>query len=393
MALMPRVKSESSPTTATKVAPNRRAQASHRLSRRLRHQLDTLLNAAVGPGPAPGYAVGVFRHGKVLFSKGYGLANLDYNLPNTPATVFNVASLSKQFTAACVALLVQRGSLSLDDEVRRYVPAVSKFPERLLVKHLMYMTSGLPEYYAQPRDNGLNWNMYDYFTVDTAIAATLRQPRLLFAPGTQWAYSNVNYMLLTKIVEQVSGQRFADFAEQHLFIPLGMRQTHVDDDVTRVVPNRATGYLRRTPDLVEASRRAGFYVRGNGRFLQTHRNAPHYGGSGVFTSVEDWFRWDQNWYTHQLGGESFYQLVHRRERFAHPKDNDALGLVFGSFHGSETVWYAGGDIGFNSYVVRFPAQQLTVVCFSNHNDGKAEAVATRVLELLRAAGVLNTAEK
>ncbi len=99
----------------------------------------------------------------------------------------------------------------------------------------------------------------------------------------------------------------------------------------------------------------------------------------MFTSVKDWAKWDQNWYTHQVGGELFYLLMHRRERFAHPKDNDALGLVFGSFHDSETVWYAGGDIGFNSYVVRLPAQQLTVVCFSNNNDGKAEVVTMRVL--------------
>ena len=377
----------------TNVPPRRAAQylrTARRLPRSVRHQLDTLFQAAVGPEPAPGYAVGIFCQGRVLFSHGYGQANLEYTLPNTPETVFNVASLSKQFTAACIALLVQQGRLSLDDEVRRYVPAVGQYPERLLIKHLIYMTSGLPEYHAQPRGNGLNWNLYDYFTVDTAIAATLRQPRLLFPPGTQWAYSNVNYMLLTKIVEQVSGQRFADFAQQQLFAPLGMAHTLVNDDVTQVVPNRATGYVPRTPALVAASRQAGFYVREGGEFVQVHRNAPHYGGSGVFTSVEDWFRWDRNWTTHQVGGESFYQLLHRRERFAHPKDNDALGLVFGSFHGSETVWYAGGDVGFTSYVVRFPHQQLTVVCFSNNNDGKAEAVTQRVLEVLRAAGVLRT---
>ncbi len=159
----------------------------------------------------------------------------------------HIASLYKQFTAACVALLVQQGRLSLDDEVKRYVPAAGQYLERLLVKHLVYMTSGLPEYHAQARGNGLNWNLYDYFTVDTAIAATLRRPQLLFTPGTQWAYSNVNYMLLTKIVKQVSGQRFAAFAEQHLFTPLGMRHTLVNDDVTQVVPNRVTGYVRRTP--------------------------------------------------------------------------------------------------------------------------------------------------
>jgi CubicO group peptidase (beta-lactamase class C family) len=343
---------------------------------------------------SPGYAVGVFRNGQVLFGKGYGMANLDYSIPNSPATVFNVASLSKQFTAACIALLILRDSISLEDEVKQYVPEVSKFEYSIRVKHLVYMTSGIPEYHAQPRKNGLNWRLYDYFTVDTAVAASLSRPKLEFEPGTRWSYSNVNYMLLTKIVEKVSGQTFGKFAEENLFAPLGMTHTHFNDDVTLVVKNRATGYVPRTKETVAGARQAGYYLREEGDYLQVHRNSPHYGGSGLFTSVEDWYRWNQNFYSRKLGGKAFYDLIHQRNKFAHDKDNDAFGLVFGNFRGEEIIWYSGGDTGFNSYIMRFPKQELTVVCFANLDvGGTAERYAHQVGNILLESKVLVPAKK
>ncbi len=338
---------------------------------------------------SPGYALGVFRNGQALFQKGYGMASLDHSIPNSPATVFNVASLSKQFTAACIALLILRDSISLEDEVKQYVPAVGKFAQPIRIKHLVYMTSGIPEYHAQPRKNGLHWRMYDYFTVDTALAASLSLPRLEYEPGTRWTYSNVNYMLLTKIVEKVSGQTFGKFAEENLFAPLGMTHTHFNDDVTMVVKNRATGYVPRTKETVAGARQAGYYLREEGDYMQVHRNSPHYGGSGLFTSVEDWYRWNQNFYSHRLGGKAFYDLMHKRMKFAHDKDNDAFGLVFGNFKGEEIIWYAGGDAGFNSYVMRFPKQELTVVVFANLDvGGTAERYAHQVADILMQQKVL-----
>ena len=352
------------------------------ISPTVQKQINALFADYNQPGK-PGFSLGILTPSKVLFSKGYGLANLEYNRPNSPAAVYNIASLSKQFTAACVALLILRDSLSLDDPVAKYVPQVGQYADTIRIKHLVYMTSGIPEYHRLPRKNGLNWNMYDYFTVDTAIQASLSQPKLDFAPGSQWAYSNVNYMLLTKIVEKVSGQRFSAFARANLFAPLGMHSTQVNDDVTVVIPNRATGYLPLSPGLIEQTRQAGYYLHDRTGYAQTHRNAPHYGGSGVFTSINDWYLWNQNFYTHKLGGPRFYELMHQRMRFNHAKDNDAFGLVFGQFEGEEMIWYAGGDIGFNSYVMRFPKQQLTVVCFSNINSsGEAEKVAHQVGHIL-----------
>jgi CubicO group peptidase (beta-lactamase class C family) len=244
------------------------------------------------------------------------------------------------------------------------------------------MTSGIPEYHALPHKN-LNWNLYDYFTVDTAIAVSLSQPKLEYEPGTKWTYSNVNYMILTKIVEKVSGKTFAAFARENIFAPLGMNHTQVNDDVTVIIKNRATGYLPRTKELVEESKKAGYYLRQEGEYFQAHRNAPHYGGSGVFTSIEDWQKWNQNFYSYQLGGKPFYELMHKRMKFAHNKDNDAFGLVFGEYKGEEIIWYAGGDTGFNSYVMRFPKQQVTIICFSNlHSAGGAEKMAHQIADIL-----------
>jgi CubicO group peptidase (beta-lactamase class C family) len=311
------------------------------------------------------------------------MANLDHNIPITANTVFNIASLSKQFTAACIALLILRDAISLEDEVSKYIPEIAKYNQSIKIKHLIYFTSGIHEYHTLPHQNGLNWNLYDYFTIDTAIATSFSRVSLEFAPGTKWEYSNTDYMLLAKIVEKVSGKTLNEFATENLFMPLGMKNTHINDDVTVIVKNRATGYVPRTDEIVNGAKNAGFYLRKEGSFLQAHRNSPHYGGSGVFTSINDWFLWDKNFYTHKTGGIEFNNLMHKRMKFNHSKDNDAFGLVFGTYRGEEIIWYAGGDIGFNSYVMRFPKQQTTIVCFSNLDiGGNAEKMAKKVADVL-----------
>ncbi len=280
---------------------------------------------------APGYAVGVVKDGELIVARGYGSANLDYRIPITSRSVFNVASLSKQFTATALALLIREGRISLDDSVRQHI---SEFPERfdaVRVKHLLYMTSGVPEYYRQVRPGGRTWDR-DAFTVDDAIAASLAAPALDFEPGTKWAYSNVNYMLIAEIVERVSGDRFAQYVRRRIFEPLGMTASHVNDDVTLVVPNRVIGYN----------------LREDGGFHRHDRISPHYGGSGVFTTIDDLTRWDHNLQTDTLGGPALTDLLLSTMKFEHPKTNDAFGLVWGEYRGLRTLSYEGGDLGFSS---------------------------------------------
>lgn len=338
---------------------------------------------------SPGYVVGVVQDGKVLLARGFGLAHLEYQIPIDSKTVFNVASLSKQFTAACMALLILDGKVSLDDPVKKYIKAMAEYPEELQIKHLIYMTSGLPEYYQQDRASGAGWSGLEYFDVDTAIVASLQAGKLEYEPGTKWTYSNINYMLLSKIVEQVSGQTFARFAEERLFKPLGMLSTCVNDDIFQVIPRRALGYNHRNEENTGWMREYGYLKsdRETG-YLQINRNSPHYGGSGVYTSLEDMLKWQRNFETREFGGDAFYELMHRRMKFEHEKDNDAFGLFFGDFNGHEIVAYEGGDWGFSSYAMRFTKEKAIVVCFSNLGTGQAQSHAHQLLDALVEAGIL-----
>lgn len=321
--------------------------------------------AAYDSAARPGYVVGIIRRGELVYARGFGSANLDYAIPLTHASVFNVASLTKQFTAAAIGLLIVRGRVSLEDDVRRHIAEFPTYPEPVKVKHLVYMTSGLPEYYSLRRPGGRTWDL-DHFTVVDAIAAVLNEPRLRFAPGTQWSYSNINYILLAEIVSRVSGMTFAEFLRREVFVPLGMTNSLINDDLGAVVLNRVTGYN----------------ARPSGGYQQELRRSPHFGGSGLFTTVEDLARWDRNFTTHQVGGAELNELLLRTMRFEHDKVNDAFGLVWGTYRGLRTIWYEGGDLGFSSYMVRLPDRQLTVIVLSNIGTGGAAAQAQRVLDIL-----------
>ena len=336
---------------------------------------------------APGYAVGILKDGHALIAKGYGLANIEDRVAITPDTVFHLASLSKQFTASAVALLILDHKIALDDRVAQYIPETAKYGPNLRIEHLVYMTSGLHEYTDVPRPGGLPWFSAYYFTRDQAIAASLSEPSLVYAPGTKWTYSNVNYMLLTKIVEKVSGESFGRFMHDRVFAPLQMNASLIDDDTSLVIPHRAIGYAPRSAEVLKQLAQVHVDADQGGGFVRLDRNSPHFGGSGVFSSIADLEKWDANWYSAKLG-PAFTALMNKRVKFQHDKDNDAFGLVFGDYEGRETIWYAGDDIDASSFMIRFPAQHLTVICLSNNPLGNAQERVMRLLKVLRAQSVL-----
>ncbi len=358
-----------------------------RLSPETEARIDSLFEAFDRPD-SPGYAIGIVREGELVFGKGYGLANLDYGIPLSARSVFHLASLSKQFTAAAIALLILDGTLSLTDPVADYLPEVAKYGRDLRIEHLVYMTSGLHEYSRQPRRSGLPWQTFYYFTMDEAVEAALRPDTLRFAPGRQWEYSNTNYMLLTRIVERVSGQRFAAFMRERVFDPLGMTATHVNDDHTLIVSHRVTAYRLRSAALTREARRLGLYLRDQPGWLQLARVSPHYGGSGVFSSLEDLARWDANFYSGELAGPAFTKLMEQRRRFAHDKDNDAFGLYWNEFEGRPLLAYAGSDVDVSSYMARFPEQRITVIVLSNLPSENASERALGLMRILVEQGVL-----
>jgi CubicO group peptidase (beta-lactamase class C family) len=341
------------------------------------------------PSGSPGYAVGIVKNGEFVFAKGYGLANLDDDISITPETSFHLASLSKQFTAAAVALLILDHKIALSDPVAKYLPEVSKYGNGLLIAHLIYMTSGLHEYTDEPRKNGAPWMTFYYFTRDEAIAAALQPNELEFTPGTKWAYRNINYMLLTKIVEVVSHESFAAFMQDRVFGPLGMSRSEINDDSTEIIPHRATGYaLRSDPRVIEELAQVGVTIKPGHGWVRLVRVAPHFGGSGVFTTLRDLLLWDRNWYSGTLGGPQFTEIMDKKMKFEHDKDNDALGLVWRSTYGYPMLDYSGGDTDTSTYMARFPDQRFTIICLSNMPLGDAEGKAHAALDLLHGWGKL-----
>ena len=339
---------------------------------------------------SPGYALGLIKDGKLVFSKGYGQANLDDNVAIKPQTAFHLASLSKQFTAAAIALLILEGKMSLVDPVSKYIPEVSKYGDGMRLEHLVYMTSGLHEYTDLPRKSGQPWMTFYYFTRDEAISTALEPAQLEFTPGTQWAYRNINYMLLTKIVEVVTHEPFSTYMRRKIFLPLNMIHSEINDDSTEIIPNRATGYaLRSDPRVIKELTDAGVTIKTGNGWVRLVRISPHFGGSGVFTTLNDLLLWDRNWYSGNLAGSlAFTELMNKRMKFNHDKDNDAFGLVWRRLYNRPMLDYSGGDTDASTYMARFPEDHFTIICLSNMPLGDAEGRALAVLDLLHRWGRL-----
>ncbi len=328
-------------------------------------QVDRLF-AAWDRDDSPGCAVGIIQDGRLVCCRGYGMANLEHDVPLSSQTVFRIASASKQFTALCVALLAEQGRLSLDDDVRQYVPELPVYEAPITIRHLMHHTSGLRDYLVLMELIGARDE--DFYTADDALELLARQSRLNFAPGREHLYSNSGYYLLGLIVQRVSGQSLREFAQAHIFEPLGMTSTHFHDDHTQIVRRRATGY----------SPRAG----GGYRIDETTLDLV--GDGGLFTTVEDLYRWDQNWYHNRLG-RGGDDLIRQMERPGRLDDGEVLayglGLCVSDYRGLRTVSHGGAFVGFRAELLRFPAQRFSVICLANLSTVDPERLARRVADI------------
>ncbi len=315
---------------------------------------------------SPGVAIGIVRHGALVFAKGYGAADLESGAPITADTAFNLASLSKQFTGAALAFGLVERRVDLDDPLAAHWPELPSFMAEITLGHLAYMTSGLPEYYTLPSPRG-GWASEDGFTVDDAVAAVFAAGGLEFAPGSQWAYSNINYQLLALTAARLNETDFPTLLRTRVFAPLGMNQTWIDAPIQTDRADRATAYVR---DEAEQTWRPA------------RRLSPHYGGSGMFSSLRDLAAWDRALYTTKAFGPAFTDAMLARRPYDHDKTNDALGLVHGGHRGLATIWYEGGDYGVSTAVIRAPARDETVICLANFADAQCFAKARAVLDVI-----------
>ncbi|MFZ5916548.1 MAG: serine hydrolase domain-containing protein [Chloroflexota bacterium] len=315
---------------------------------------------------SPGCALGVIWNGELVYARGYGMANLEHDIPISPRTVFRIASTSKQFVAACIVLLAGQEKLTLDDDIRTFLPQMPPYERPITLRHLVHHTSGIRDYLSLMSLAGMRDD--DFFTNDEAVEMIGRQKGLNFAPGEQYLYSNSGYYLLGAIVQRVSGQTLRQYAQENIFGPLGMAHTHFHDDHTEIVKNRAAGY---TP-------------HGEGGFRICMTTLDMVGDGGLFTTVEDLLLWDRNFYHNRLGqgGQALIQQLLAPGRLNDGRQLDyAFGLEVSNHRGLTMVSHGGAFVGFRAEMIRFPQQALSVICLANLSTFEPTWLAKKVADL------------
>ncbi len=328
-------------------------------------RVDAIFRPWTGRG-TPGCAVGVMDGGELLFSRGYGAANLEYDVPITPATVFHVASVSKQFTALALGLLVADGEVSWDDDIRRYVPELPDFGTPITLRQLAHHTSGIRDQWALLQMAGWRWGG-DVIRQADVLDLLARQTGLNFEPGTDYVYSNSGYTLLAVVIERVSGQTLRTFTERRLFRPLGMTHTVFRDDHTLLVPNRAYAYAR----------------QGLGGYRLSIPDFAIAGATSLFTTVEDLARWNRNFGSGQVGGgDLLRQLQERGALNDGARLSYAFGLQHGTHRGRRTISHGGTDASYRSEFLRFPDEDTAVAVLCNTGIADPGRLARDIADVL-----------
>jgi CubicO group peptidase (beta-lactamase class C family) len=314
-------------------------------------------------GEAPGASLLVIKDSKPLVKRGYGQANLETHEAATPATNYRLASVSKQFTAAAILLLAERGKLSLDDHVRHWLPELPAAHEQITIRQLLSHGGGLIDYEdLMPADQTAQINDADVLRMLTA------EPRSYFAPGTSYRYSNGGYVLLGLIVERASGQSLQDFLSKNIFQPLGMTHTLL--------------YVRGGP---EVAHRAYGYSEDGGHWVQTDQSptSATRGDGGIYSSIDDLAKWDAALYDHRLLSDASRQLAFSpQNKVSGETDVDSYGFGW-RIHG-DVLWHSGESMGFRNVIIRWPKQHLTVILLSNRNEPEPYPTALAIGQLFLA---------
>lgn len=325
--------------------------------------IDKLFSAWDKPD-TPGLALAVVKDGRIVYSRGYGQASLEYGIPIKPGTVFHSASLSKQFTAFAIQMLAQEGKLSLDDPVKKYVPQLQVEGPPITIRHLLHHTSGLRDQWDLLVLAGLR--LEDTITENDVLGLVFQQKHLNFQPGADHLYSNTGYTLLGQVVQRASGQRLAAFAQERIFTPLGMKSTHFQENYGTVVKNRAYSYARGRD--------------GNWRYVAlSYSNT---GATSLFTTVEDLALWNANFDQPRAGNAETVQASLVTGKTNDGRDtNYASGHFVNTYRGVPAVWHTGSDAGYRAYFLRLPQQKLAVMILGNAAELEAAQLGQRVADL------------
>ncbi len=324
------------------------------------------------PG-SPGASVAVIQGGDIVYSRGYGFAQIEHAVPVTPATVFHVASVSKQFTAMAVTMLAADGALGLDDPVQQHLDFVPTFDQPTTVRQLIHHTSGIRDQWQLLGISG--WRLDDVITTEQIRGLMARQRELNFVPGSEYLYSNMGYTLMAQTVEAVSGMSFPEFTAARIFRPAGMDRTHFHDDHEHMVPNRAYSY-RPEPEAEDES---------GPRYRKSVLSYANAGATSLFTTAEDLARWLDNFRHETVGGAQVMAMMQTRGIL---NNGDTIpyahGLSTGEYRGLRTIGHGGADAGFRTQVYWFPEVETGVVVLTNVANGNPAGRARDVADVVLA---------
>ena len=305
--------------------------------------------AAYDKPNSPGCALGVVRDGEFVYKKGYGEGSLELSVPLTPQSVFYMGSVSKQFTAASVVLAAEQGYLSLDDDVRKYVPEIPSYGKPITLRQMLHHTSGFRDILGLLLLAGRNFE--DIHPTPELLDLLSRQKALNYMPGDEYLYSNTNFFLFSVIIKRATGKPLSQFAEENIFKPLGMTHTRFYDDHSVVVPGRVPAY-EPLPD-------GGFRIDWSTNFDKI-------GDGGLMSSVDDLLLWDRNFYANKLGKGTLLKEIQTPGVLNNGKQIEyALGLIISTYRGLPIVEHGGALFGYRTELLRFPQQKFSVITLCN----------------------------
>jgi len=314
----------------------------------------------------PGIALGVIKNGELVYSKGYGVADLEHDVPITPSSVFYMASVSKQFITMGILLLEEQGKIDLDGEIQTYLPDFPRYDSTLTIRHFIHHTSGVRDFLTLWRLAGNS--TLDHISEDAVYQLIKNQKRLNFTPGSQYLYSNSCYFMLAMIIEKISGISINEFGDRYIFEPLGMKNTHFHNDVTHIIKNRVFSYAPKYNGYRNLIMR--FDLVGSG---------------GLYSNIEDMLLWDQNFYKNKLGKgrQDLIAQMHEEGLLNSGKSTKyAFGLSNSTYRGLETVSHGGALAGYRTFFLRFPKQNTSIVLLANVSNFKSGTKAKEVADIV-----------
>jgi len=327
----------------------------------------------------PGCAIGIVEDGKLIYSKGYGIADLEHDIQITPTSVFYIGSVSKQFVTFSILLLEEQGKLNLDDKIQKYLPDFPEYDSTLTIRNFIHHTSGVRDYLTLMYLKGRNY--LDNTDADEVYELIKKQKELNFSPGEKYLYSNSCYFMLAMIVEKAAGQSLKEFAHENIFNPLGMKNSLFYDDNTDLIKNRVFSYNKKEDEDGFNNLIMRFDLVGSG---------------GVYSSIEDLFLWDQNFYNNRLGkgGQSIIEKMHEEGLLNNGESSGyAFALNNGIYKGLKTVSHGGSLAGYRAQLMRFPEEKFSVIILANRGDANPTRKSFQIADILLKDKFVEKSEK